>query len=333
MITINHKLSIKISAIIIIAIFVSIIYAGYRYPISLVSIERDTIININPGTSFNEAINKISESGIIGNQFIFTIYAKVLFKITSKKLQIQSGEYLFKQGMNYSDVIYTIIHNRHYYHRLVIQEGKLSRDIVEIINQDDSLYGEAIDPNLIEEGSLFPSTYLYVLGESKKNIINMMQEKMNSTVDKIWEQRGENIQIKTKEEATILASIIEKETSIKEEKDKIASVFINRLKSNMPLQSDPTIIYAILMDEANGKPKAKYLKKKFTSYKSPYNSYKHKGLPPTAICNPGIESIEAAVNPQNTKLLYFVVNGNRGHIFAENIKEHKKNTKKYRNSQ
>ena len=141
-------------------------------------------------------------------------------------------------------------------------------------------------------------------------------------INNAWEKRAENLPLKSKEELLILASIVEKETGVNAERGKVASVFINRLNIDMPLQTDPTIIYALTLGKTD---LGRSLKHKDLEVNSPYNTYINKGLPPTPICNPGLKAIEAVAHPENTPYLYFVADGNGGHRFGKNLSEHNAN--------
>ena len=155
-----------------------------------------------------------------------------------------------------------------------------------------------------------------------------MKDSMSKVIDELWENRNINIPIKTKEEAIILASIVEKETGVSHERPKIASVFINRLKKGMKLQSDPTIVYSFTKGD---KDLERVIYRSDIRNKSRFNTYHIYGLPPTPICNPGIESIKSVLNPLETNYLYFVASTkNSGHEFSTNLREHNYYVYKYR---
>jgi UPF0755 protein len=146
-------------------------------------------------------------------------------------------------------------------------------------------------------------------------------------MEKLWAQRQKGLPFKSWEEAVVLASIVEKETGRNDERERVAAVFINRLKQNMPLQSDPTILYGI------GAGKTEWGRRIFQSeidQKTSHNTYQMRGLPPTPICNPGRAAIEAVLNPASTKEIFFVADGKGGHIFSETLKDHNVNVQKYR---
>jgi UPF0755 protein len=183
------------------------------------------------------------------------------------------------------------------------------------------------------EGSLLPDTYSYTRAESNEDVISRMQKAMTSTIDELWDKRIPGLPFADKNEAMTLASIVEKETGKPEERARIAGVFINRLKAGMPLQTDPTVIYALTggkpENEGQG-PLGRRLLTKDLEIDSPYNTYKYPGLPPGPIANPGRAAIEATLNPEVNDFIYFVADGTGGHIFAKTLSEHNDNVAKWR---
>ena len=151
-------------------------------------------------------------------------------------------------------------------------------------------------------------------------------------LDDLWDKRAEGLPVKTKKEAIILASIVEKETGIGAERDKVAGVFINRLNKGMRLQSDPTIIYGVSKGEIlrNKAGKRRGIYRSEIDRKTDWNTYQIDGLPKTAICNPGAEAIRAVLNPAKTDAFYFVADGTGGHAFAKTLREHERNVAKWR---
>ena len=176
---------------------------------------------------------------------------------------------------------------------------------------------------------IFANTYNFERGENVNNLIKNIKEHFLIKSEEIWQKRQNNLPIKNINQAYTLASIIEKETGLVNEREKVASVFINRLNKNMKLQSDPTVIYAISDGWGNID---RELTKKDLLYPSLYNTYYTRGLPPNPIAIVGEESFYSALNPENTKLLYFVADGKGGHNFAKTLKQHNKNVKIYRKS-
>jgi len=213
-------------------------------------------------------------------------------------------------------------------HKVTIAEGLTVAEIYKVLEETPLLEGDLPPPP--SEGSLLPETYSYLRGENRATLVERMQKDMDSTLTELWENRAPNIAIDTKEEALILASIVEKETGVASERSHVAAVFHNRLRKGMKLQSDPTVIYAITL----GKEKLdRPLSKSDLGTDSPYNTYQVTGLPPGPIANPGRAALEATLKPDDSDDLYFVANGSGGHAFAKTLEEHNKNVAEWRKIQ
>ena len=210
-------------------------------------------------------------------------------------------------------------------HRIVVAEGTTSWRIVQALNEIGYLTGDITE--IPQEGSLAPDSYEFGRKDSRSTILKQMSVKQDIILQRAWQSKLDNLPFKTPEEALILASIIEKETGLKSERRIIASVFINRLKKGMPLQTDPTVIYGITKGkEVLGRG----LRQSELRKDTPWNTYLRGGLPPTPIANPGEQSIIAALNPENTDFIFFVADGTGGHAFATNLNDHNKNVSKWR---
>jgi UPF0755 protein len=209
--------------------------------------------------------------------------------------------------------------------RVLFAEGATSWQVVEGLKAIDVLEGEieAVPP----EGALAPDSYEVAVGDDRAELLEEMTSRQAERLARAWQNRAEGLPVETPEEALILASIIEKETGVAEERGKVASVFINRLEQGMRLQTDPTVIYGI----TNGQGVlGRGLRQSELRRETPYNTYVIDGLPPTPIANPGFASIEAALNPEETDLLFFVADGTGGHAFARTLAEHNENVAKWR---
>jgi UPF0755 protein len=190
---------------------------------------------------------------------------------------------------------------------------------------DTGLTGEIV--TLPPEGTLLPETFIVQRGASRQAVIEGMQTESRKLMTKMWAQRKKDLPLKSWEEAIILASIVEKETGRNDERAKVAAVFVNRLRQNMRLQSDPTILYGL----SGGKVVwNRPIHRSEIAQKTSHNTYQIDGLPPTPICNPGRAAIEAVLNPPDTKDLYFVADGSGGHVFSDSLKEHNANVAKWR---
>ena len=209
--------------------------------------------------------------------------------------------------------------------RLTMAEGITSWQVVEALSNIDILTGDILE--IPAEGSLATISYELRKGDTRTGLLQRMSQTQESYLSEAWALRAEGLPLATPQEALILASIIEKETAMAAERRLVASVFINRLNRGMPLQTDPTVIYGITKGQA---VLGRGLRRSDLRKDTPWNTYTNKGLPPTPIANPGKASIEAALNPESTNLVFFVADGTGGHAFAETLAEHNKNVEKWR---
>ncbi|WP_342071285.1 endolytic transglycosylase MltG [Yoonia algicola] len=209
--------------------------------------------------------------------------------------------------------------------RLVIAEGATSWQITNALGQIDSLVADVSDAPA--EGSLAPRDYEFTPGDTVSSILNRMQETQAAILAEAWENRVDGLPLASPEEALILASIIEKETSVPDERRQVSSVFVNRLNTGMRLQTDPTVIYGITRGEG---VLGRGLRQSELRGETPWNTYVIAGLPPTPIANPGQAAIEAALDPDTTEYIFFVADGTGGHAFATNLDDHNRNVARWR---
>ncbi|WP_373503804.1 endolytic transglycosylase MltG, partial [Aestuariivirga sp.] len=279
-----------------------------------------TIYTVEQGgvAEVGEALEK---NGIISNARIFSLMASV----TGTRSRLKAGEYDFPKAASMQDVMALIASGKSITYKLSIPEGFTSEMAVARVNANEVLAGPpAVVP---PEGSIMPDTYVFRRGMTRQKLVDDMQAAQVKLLEELWQTRQPSTVVETKEAAVILASIVEKETGVAAERPVIASVFINRLKKNMRLQSDPTIIYGIV----GGKGKLdRALTRNDIETETPYNTYRINGLPPGPIANPGRAAIEAVLNPQSTDYLYFVADGSGGHAFASTLNEHNRNVRKWR---
>jgi len=214
-----------------------------------------------------------------------------------------------------------IAHGRVIIHKITVAEGLTVQQIVQLLNNEKSLDGDVT--GAIAEGSLLPETYHFTYGDKRRDLIKRMQTDMSAQLAALWKSRKEGLPFTTPEQALVLASIVEKETGVDGERGRVASVFINRLRKGMKLQSDPTVAYG-LHKSGEG------LTLDDLRTPTPYNTYVIDGLPPTPIANPGHAAILAVLNPPDTNDLYFVATGNGGHNFAATLDAHNANVRAYR---
>ncbi|WP_299848851.1 endolytic transglycosylase MltG [uncultured Roseovarius sp.] len=210
-------------------------------------------------------------------------------------------------------------------YRIAIAEGVTSWQIINALGQIDVLEGEVAE--MPPEGSLAPDSYEISAGDTVASVVERMRTAQDLLLAAAWENRAEGIPLKDPYEALILASIIEKETGVSEERGQVASVFTNRLEQGMKLQTDPTVIYGITEGK---RVLGRGLRQSELRKRTDWNTYVIDGLPPTPIANPGRASLEAAVNPEETDFIFFVADGTGGHAFAKTLEEHNQNVAKWR---
>lgn len=281
--------------------------------------ENKTVV-IPHGTNVREMATLLDKNGVIISPTVFRFASKVIGSDSLK-----AGEYEFTAHQSTADIILMLHEGRSVVHKFTVPEGLTSADISQMLKENLDLTSAASVP---QEGSLLPETYLYSFGDSRATMVARMQKSMKETLNELWDQRDPSLPLKSKEEAVIMASVIEKETGKAEERPRIAGVFYNRLQKSMRLQSDPTVIYAIV--QAKGSMDRELTRNDLT-FSSPYNTYTSDGLPPKPICNPGRASLEAALHPEKNEYLYFVADGTGGHVFARDLNEHNQNVARWNN--
>lgn len=278
------------------------------------------IVFIAPGTGVRAMADRLKAEGVITQPYAFLAAVK-MWNISGK---LQAGEYEMNAGISLRRVIGKLASGDVFARQVTIPEGLWSSEIMSLINAADAMTGTI--SSAPAEGSVLPETYAYIRNGDRNKLLGETQRAMNQTLDELWEHRASDLPFTTKDQALTLASIVEKETGIASERKRIAGVFVNRLRKNMMLQSDPTVIYAV----TRGQSKLERVLYAHLETDSPYNTYKFAGLPPGPICNPGRAAIEAVMNPETNDYLYFVADGSGGHVFAKTIEEHTANVTKWR---
>jgi UPF0755 protein len=262
------------------------------------------------------------KAGVIRDEpvFISNAFQIGLFAF-SGGASLKAGEWEFQPGMSMSEVVNHLDSGKPVVHRITFPEGWTSEQIVGRLTADPVLTGRiAAVP---EEGTILPNTYQFSLGDSRQKILDEMRKAQERELKAIWEKRDPGLPLATMRDMVILASIVEKETGKADERPHVAGVFINRLKRNMRLETDPTIIYGLYKGASWTEPRT--LTKSEMAAPNPYNTYKINGLPPGPIANPGRAALEAVANPMKTDDIFFVADGNGGHVFAATLAEHNKN--------
>jgi UPF0755 protein len=293
-----------------------------------------TKINIKDGSTVTDIGKKLFNERIISSFSLFRVYYRFFFN----HAHLKSGEYKFNKAMTMKQVIEKLIEGKVILYKITIKEGMIIKEMAEFLEKKHQInYQEfmkaALNTEQIKdidqkatdlEGYLYPDTYFIRKEMGATEFVKLMVSKFKSNFSNPMKWKARNLKLSIRK-ILVLASLIEKETSSREERFLISSVFHNRLRIGMPMGCDPTIIYALKRDNIyQGKLGWKELK-----YDSPYNTRLHRGLPPGPICSPGFASIEAALNPENTKYLYFVAKSSRTHYFSKSLKEHNRAVKKY----
>jgi peptidoglycan lytic transglycosylase G len=288
-------------------------------------------IRVEQGDSLATVARKLRDQQLIANGFLFSFWAR----LNGVEKKIHQGLYRFDAAVPPREILDRLVTGRGIFQTVTIPEGLTIREIAELLEKmqianKEKFIAEAGNPNLLAtlglsekglEGYLFPSTYHFTPSTPEKEIIVTMAEQFRKVSVPLLNQRAGTTSF-TPHELLTLASIIEKETGIDGERPLVSAVFHNRLKRQMPLQSDPTVIYGL--KEFNGNLTRKHLQDQ-----TPYNTYRIAALPPGPICNPGISSIRAALQPAEVSYLYFVSKNDGTHLFSESIEAHNQAVKLY----
>lgn len=283
-----------------------------------------TVFAVPKGESGSATAERLEQEGIIADRRVF-MTGILYFKYLKGQGSLKAGEYEFRKYASMRDVLDTLVEGKSIEHKVTLAEGLTSYQIVQKLMAHPELRGEITE--IPPEGSLLPDTYKFGTNDTRQDIIERMRAAQAKFLAKVWPRRDPDIVVTTPEEALILASIVEKETGRADERQRIASVFQNRLRKKMRLQSDPTIIYGLV----GGKAVLDHpIQQEEIDRDTAYNTYKINGLPPTPIANPGRAAIEAVLRPAKTNDLYFVADGTGGHAFAPTLEAHNKNVAGWR---
>ena len=283
------------------------------------TIEEDTAFIVPAGSSLTSVAGKLEKEGLISSSDGFLLRAKLF----GGSDPIQAGEFELTDGMSQGDILDTFQSGDVIRRFVTIPEGLPSILVQERLMAEKLLTGEVAVP---KEGSVLPQTYDFERGESRATVLARMQVAMDETVKELWPKRSRNTVVQSSREAIILASIVEKETAVPEERRMVAGVLSNRLRIGMALGADATTIYPI----TKGKPLGRRIRVSELRDPNPYNTRAIAGLPAGPISNPGRESIEAVLDPAETDALYYVADGTGGHAFARTLDEHNANVAKWR---
>ncbi|MGH8807336.1 MAG: endolytic transglycosylase MltG [Noviherbaspirillum sp.] len=287
--------------------------------------------SIQAGSSVRSSTRQIADAGIPVNPALLEILAR----LSGDSATLKAGNYELKPGTTPLALIRQLVRGEFAQEVLAIIEGWTFRQMRQAIAahpalkhdtvalSDNELMARISPDYKLPEGLFFPDTYLFAKGASDLQIYRQAHTLMLKRLIEAWSRRAPSVPYQSPYEALIMASIIEKETGQKSERDMIAAVFVNRLKQGMRLQTDPTVIYG-MGDKFQGN-----IRKRDLETDTPYNTYTRRGLPPTPIALPGAESLDAAMNPANSNVLYFVSNGNGSSVFSTNLADHNRAVNKY----
>ncbi|KPP80436.1 MAG: YceG family conserved hypothetical protein [Oceanicaulis sp. HLUCCA04] len=287
--------------------------------------QEDTTILLERGASVRAIAAQLEARGLISDQRIFLAQLRLDEELGRERAPMRAGEFAIPAGASMAEIHDVLAHGEVIQHPVSVPEGLTSAMIVRIVEASDVLTGEI--ERVPAEGTLLPDTYLVDRGTSRQAVLDRMAAAQTRLLDQLWETRDADLPFGTREEAINLASIVEKETGIAHERPMVASVFVNRLRRGIRLQSDPTIIYGI----TGGEPLGRGIRRsELDDTTNPYHTYHIDGLPPTPIANPGRESIAAVLNPPESNYLFFVADGTGGHAFAATLAEHNRNVARWR---
>ena len=281
---------------------------------------------VRPNTGVAEIADQLERRGLISDSRIFRLGVRAYDHDSGLK----AGEYEIKAGASMRDIMELLESGKSVLASLTIPEGLTVEQAFRRIAEHEALTGD-MPAEIPPEGSLIADTQRFTRGATRQQIIDKMLADQKRLVENIWKRRVSGLPLADINEFVTLASIVEKETGITDERSRVAAVFINRLNKGMRLQSDPTILYGLF--GGKGRPADRPIYQSDIDKPTPYNTYTINGLPPGPIANPGRESLEAVANPSKTKDLYFVADGTGGHVFAATLEEHNENVARWRKVQ
>jgi UPF0755 protein len=279
------------------------------------------LMEVDRGEGLASVTAKLAERGAIANAALFRVAARY----TDMDAGLRFGEYEIPAGASMEDILKLLNEGANVARQIVVPEGWTSWQVVEMLNAREDLTGEvaAVPP----EGSLAPAGYDFQKGDDRQAILDRMAGEQRRILAEAWAGRAADLPLGSPEELLVLASIVEKETGLPEERPRVAAVFVNRLRRGMRLQTDPAVIYGI----TGGKETlGRGLMASELATATPYNTYVIAGLPPGPIANPGRAAIAAAARPPASEELYFVADGTGGHAFATTLEAHNGNVAAWR---
>jgi len=280
----------------------------------------EKVVLIPPRTPLHQTVEKLGEAGAVN----FTLMFELELRVRGIASQVKAGEYAIPAHASMRAIADILVAGKSIQHKLTAAEGLTSEMIWKLVKADPVLVGDA--GPVPAEGTLLPETYLFTRGMTRSKLLNEMAEAQVKFLDQHWPGRAADLPFQTERQAVTLASIVEKEVALPEERRHVAQVFINRLKQGMRLQSDPTIVYGL----TRGYPLGHGIRQSELTGATPYNTYVIDGLPPTPIANPGKDALLAVLNPPPGNDLYFVADGKGKSLFAATVADHARNVVAFR---
>ena len=281
-------------------------------------INKKGIVHIRAGQSEKSIYANLYRSNVIKDTLVFSLHRKLI------GTALKTGEFSYDISDSPADILHKIDSNDFYYRSITIPEGLSVRQVASLLHDSPYLSGSLI---INPADTLLPETYHFVRGDKRLAVYNHMKESFQKIAVPVWNDRDKGLPFKSFLQAVTLASLVEKETGLDNEREKIASVFINRIKKGIRLQSDPTTIYAL--SDGFGK-----LDRSLTridwKLKHPFNTYHIRGIPPHPIAGVSLKSLKAVLNPIKSENLYFMATGLGGHYFSKTLAEHNKNYRRYK---
>lgn len=293
--------------------------------------EEGIVFTIPSGATLGRVTKELKDKGVIEKP----LYWKLLARMTGKANQIKTGEYQLNGVLSPAEILDILVSGKSLQYSIMIPEGWTFKQTLEILASKaeirktleqaspDEIMQKLGAEGLHPEGRFLPETYFFTRNTSDLEILRRSHVAMKTLLEEEWKAREKDLPLKTPYEALILASIVEKETGVADERPMIAAVFINRLRKGMKLQTDPTVIYGM------GERYKGNIRKKDLQRDTPYNTYTRKGLPPTPIALPAASSIHAVLHPADSEALFFVASGGGRHYFSKTYEEHKQAVIKY----
>ncbi len=288
-------------------------------------------LKVKPGETLERVFDRLADLGALRHPREVELY----LRLRGLRPRVEIGVYDIPAFASPAQIVRMFEQGRVVLERITVVEGSTFADFLHELDadpdidptlrgqSDQAIMADLGHPGENPEGRFFPSTYIFSPGTADLTILRMAYEKMSAVLAQVWSRRGAHLPLKSPYQALILASMIEKETGVADERARIAGVFVNRLRLGMPLQSDPTVIYGL------GSGYHGTLHSRDLTTDTPYNTYTRLGLPPTPISLPGLASLRAAVHPQKTGDLYFVATGKGGHHFSKTLAEHDAQLRRY----